>query len=627
MTSAARAEDASVARSDWERRIYRRLTDTAQADAALALDAPGWAHADSGSGHVRLDWEPVTGAAGYLIERSGGGTDPVVLRHGGSDVPAVTAPPFADTSVADGVDYTYRIAAVAGADLPAWHWSSPVTGRTTGQPAAALDLHVDAASQVGTLHRVWDMIGSERLTQLRFGDDGHGNDIGVEFADALRLVHDDLGVTRVRAHAILHDDNHVVSRGSAGELVYDFSAVDDLYDQILAIGIRPVVELSFTPAALARDADQTVFGYRGIISPPTDWSEWRELVAALAAHLVQRYGIDEVAEWGFEVWNEANLEVFWTGTQEEYFRLYDESAAAVKGVDPRLLIGGPATAAGEWIEALAAHAAEVGTALDFVTSHTYGNLPLDAQASLERHGFAASPVWWTEWGVGSTHFGPIHDGVFGAPFVLSGLKSVQGRLDALAYWVVSDHFEELGRPPRLFHNGFGLLTVGTLRKPRYWALHLAAHQGDQVLASQLSGDGAGVLTQGWATRHDDGTIDVLLWNGTINADLLAGDPALDRHVKVTVTGLDALDYRLDVAAIDASHSNIETYCPPDVEWPDAALWTALREHDQLHELHLPDVTPVNGTARIDVELPMPGVARIRLMNGRDPAGMDKGNAR
>jgi xylan 1,4-beta-xylosidase len=627
MTSPARTEDASVARSDWERRIYRRLTDTAQADPSLALDAPGWARADSGSGHVRLDWEPVPGAAGYLIERSGGGTDPVVLRHGGSDVPAVTGPPFADTGVVDGVDYTYRIAAVAGADLPAWHWSSPVTGRTTGRPAAALDLHVDAASVAGTLHRVWDMIGSERLTQLRFGDDGNGNDIGVEFADALRLAHDDLGVTRVRAHAILHDDNHVVSRAAAGELEYDFSAVDDLYDEVLAIGIRPVVELSFMPAALARDADQTVFGYRGIISPPRDWSEWRDLVAALAGHLVNRYGIDEVAEWGFEVWNEPNLEVFWTGTREEYFRLYDESAAAVKSVDPRLLIGGPSTAAGEWIEALAAHAAEVGTALDFVTSHTYGNLPLNARASLERHGFAAAPVWWTEWGVGSTHFGPIHDSVFGAPFVLSGLKSVQGHLDALAYWVVSDHFEELGRPPRLFHNGFGLLTVGRLRKPRYWALHLAAHQGDQVLASELSGDGADVLTQAWATRHDDGTVDVLLWNGTINAEKSAGEPALDRHVTVTVTGLDAVDYRLDLAAIDATHSNIETSCPPDVEWPDASLWTVLRARDQLHEHHLPDVTPVNGTARIDVELPMPGVARIRLTNGRDSAGMDKGNAR
>ena len=101
-------------------------------------------------------------------------------------------------------------------------------------------------------------------------------------------------------------------------------------------------------------------------------------------------------------------------------------------------------------------------------------------------------------------------------------------MDALAYWVISDHFEELGRPPRLFHNGFGLLTVGNLRKPRYWAVHLAAHLGDQVLATELSGDGAEVLVRAWATRHDDGTIDVLVWNGTINGAVMDGDPRLDR---------------------------------------------------------------------------------------------------
>ena len=111
-----------------------------------------------------------------------------------------------------------------------------------------------------------------------------------------------------------------------GKLAFDFAVVDSLYDQLLEIGVRPVVELSFMPAAIARDPDATVFGYRGIISPPTDWDEWRQVVQALAAHLVDRYGIDEVADWAFEVWNEPNLEVFWTGSKADYLRLYDEAA-------------------------------------------------------------------------------------------------------------------------------------------------------------------------------------------------------------------------------------------------------------------------------------------------------------
>jgi xylan 1,4-beta-xylosidase len=600
------------ARADWEQRIYRRLTDTSSADESLALPAPESVRATPGTGHVRLSWEPVDGAAGYLIERTGPDGEPRLLQHGGSDVPAVPAAPFADTGIDDGAEYSYRIAAVVGAEYPGWNWSDAVTGQTIDADPGAVTLAVDAATTVGPLHRVWEMVGAERLTQLRFGDDGNGNDIGSEFAEALRIAHRDLGASYVRAHAILHDDNHVVTRAGDGTLAYDFTEIDALYDQILDIGFRPIVELSFMPAVIARDPEETVFAYRGIISPPRDWSEWYEVVSALTAHLVERYGIDEVVAWAFEVWNEPNLEVFWTGSQEDYLRLYDESARAVKDVDSRLRVGGPSTAAGEWVEVLAAHAEEANVPLDFITSHTYGNLPIDTRPSIDRHGFSGIPTWWTEWGVGSTHYGPIHDGVIGAPFALSGFHDVQGRMDALAYWVISDHFEELGRPPSLFHNGFGLLTVGNLRKPRYWAAHLAAHQGDQLLAAHLDGDGADVLVRSWATKHDDGTVDVLVWNGTINGALMDGDPRLDRIVQVTVTGLDAAAYVALLARIDAHHSNILDGYPKDVDWPDQQLWQRLHAADRLHEESLPSVAADALTARFEISLPMPGVARVRL---------------
>ncbi|MGH3497995.1 MAG: GH39 family glycosyl hydrolase [Nocardioidaceae bacterium] len=624
---ATNSVDTVDARADWENRIYRRLTDTAQADPSSALPAPSPVDAEAGVGHVRLTWEAVDGAAGYLIERAAPGAEPQIVTHGGSDVPAVAGTAFADTGLADGVTYRYRVGAVIGAEHPAWHWSTAVEGRTrTGDPGV-VDVHVDATQSTGTLDRVWSMVGSERLTQLRFGDDGHGHDIGVEFAAALAQARDDLGVTHVRAHAVLHDDNALVSRGDDGSLRYDFSVVDALYDQLLQIGFRPIVELSFMPAVLAVDPDQTVFFYRGIISPPKDWGEWREVVAALAAHLVERYGVDEVAAWGFEVWNEPNLEVFWTGTQDDYLRLYAEAARAVKSVDRRLRVGGPSTAASEWVEALAAFAEAEGLPLDFVTTHTYGNVPLDFTPALARRGFAQTPIWWTEWGVGSTHFGPIHDGVAGAPFILSGYAGVQDRMEALAYWVVSDHFEELGRPPRLFHDGFGLLTVGNLRKPRYWAAHLAAHMGDTVLASTVAGDGAGVLVHAWATAHDDGTIDVLVWNGTINAELLNGDARLDRRVVVTLSGLTADAYQVELARVDAQHSNILAAAPDGVDWPDEQQMTELREADALHTETIPDLIPSDGLGRLDFDLPLPGVARIRLRDGHEPSTQHEESAR
>jgi xylan 1,4-beta-xylosidase len=189
---------------------------------------------------------------------------------------------------------------------------------------------------------------------------------------------------------------------------------------------------------------------------------------------------------------------------------------------------------------------------------------------------------------------------------------VQDRMDALAYWVISDHFEELGRPPRLFHNGFGLLTVGNLRKPRYWAVHLAAHQGDQVLASELTGDGAEVLVRTWATKHADGTIDVLVWNGTINGAVMGGDPRLDRDVHVSLGELEPEGYQVRLARVDQHHSNIVANCPPDGQWPDAALWQTLHAQDRLHEEPLGAVATGETSARFEIRLPLPGVARIRL---------------
>jgi len=582
------------------------------AGARIAPSVAGGLQATPRAGHIELTWDQVPGAAGYLIERADGSDPPQIVRHGGSDVPAVPGPPFADTGLADDVHYTYRVGAVVGAEYQASSWFGPVSAHTAGQPAGPVRITVDASSDGGRLHRVWQMVGSERLSQLLPDAGSPDGRVAAEFADALRRAHTDLGARMVRAHAILHDDNGVVAGGPGGVMRFDFARVDAIYDRLLGLGLRPVVELSFMPAALARDTRQTVFAYRGIISPPRDWDQWRRLVAELAAHLVARYGIDEVAQWAFEVWNEPNLDVFWSGTRLEYLRLYDESALAIKSVHPRLRVGGPATAAAKWIEPLAAHAEQTGVALDFISTHTYGNLPLDPRSALRRHGYDGIPIWWTEWGIGAGYFGQLHDGAIGAPFVLSGLHSAQGRLDAVAYWVLSDHFEELGRPRRLFHNGFGLLTIGNLRKPRYWAVHLAEHLGDQMLTTRADGDGAGSLVQAWATRHDGGTVDVLVWNGTVNVALWGGDQRLDRRVAVTVTGLGASAYIASLARVDERHSNIVACCPPDLSWPDEALWARLRAADKLFDQRLPDVRSERGTVRYAFRLPMPGVARIRL---------------
>ena len=283
--------------------------------------------------------------------------------------------------------------------------------------------------------------------------------------------------------------------------------------------------------------------------------------------------------------------------------LYDLAVEAVKAVDERLLVGGPATAAAGWIPDFLDHVVSSGAPLDFLTTHTYGNLPLDVRESLRVRELHDVEVWWTEWGVTPTHFYAISDTVFSATFLLHGMKSAQGRADALAYWVVSDHFEELGRPPALLHGGFGLLTVGNLRKPRWWALALAQQLGDELLPLALEGDGAGTLVDGWAARGPDGAIEILLWNATLDQAKASGDPLLDRTV--TISGLPAGHATL--ARVDERHSNLAAHWHADRPWPTETELEELRAADRLH---VEDLGDVDGA--VSIELPMPGIARLRI---------------
>ena len=360
---------------------------------------------------------------------------------------------------------------------------------------------VDAARSIGPVQRPWrPMIGSEHLALLLRGEGPGGLSVGEDLALAFRVVREQLGVEVVRAHAILHDVLGVYREDEDGTPRYDFGEVDLVIDRLLATGLRPLVELSFMPKALAADPEPSVFDYIGLISPPRDLDRWADLVEALVRHLVARHGLDEVIRWGFEVWNEANIKVFWAGRQSDYFDLYDATARAVKAVDERLPVGGPSTAAAGWVDDLLHHAAETGVPVDFVTTHTYGAPPLDLRPILERYGRTGIPIWWTEWGVSPTHGGPVNDSVWGAPLVARGMRSAAGRVDALSYWVASDQFVELGVPEQLFHGGFGLLTIGGLRKPRFWAIAVLEQLGDEELASRVTGDGGGSLVEAWASR-------------------------------------------------------------------------------------------------------------------------------
>jgi xylan 1,4-beta-xylosidase len=582
----------------------------------VSLPPPDGVRATRGRGHVSISWEPVAGAAGYLVLRSSSPEGPFEpIDHGVGDIVAVPDAPYLDTTLVPGAPARYAVSSVSTIEAGGGEMSA-VAVATDGPADGRVSMTVDAGRVLGAIERPWQpMVGSEHLALLLRGAGPGGHDVGMELAEAFRIVRSELGVEAVRAHAIL-DDSLGVYRDAGDGPSYDFSRVDEVFDRLLDTGLRPIVEISFMPRDLASDQEATIFDYRGIISPPTDFDRWADLIRAFVGHLVDRFGRDAVRGWPFEVWNEPNLCLFWSAPESGYLRLYEVTARAVKDVDPTFRVGGPATAAIGWIDDLLEHCRANEVPLDFITTHTYGMPPLDLRPITARFGRPDLSLWFTEWGVSSRLGALLNDGVWAAPLVARGMRSAAGRLDALSYWVASDHFVELGEPQVLFNGGFGLLTIGNLRKPRFWALSMLSRLGVERLAVELTGDGAGSLVETWASRDDDGRVAIAIWNGTIDTAKGMGDPSLDRSIGLEVTGLRDGPYELRHHRVDATHSNIiatwEDLGRPD--WPDEAGWARLRAADRLELLEQPhDAVARGGRVEVAFDLPMPSISLIEII--------------
>jgi xylan 1,4-beta-xylosidase len=343
----------------------------------------------------------------------------------------------------------------------------------------------------------------------------------------LALVHRECGFKYIRFHGLLQDELGVYREDRQGRPIYNFQYVDALYDAILNIGMKPFVEFGFMPQALA-SGPKTVFWWNGNISPPKDYDRWQQLIRALVQHWTSRYGAEEVKQWYFEVWNEPNLDIFWSGDQAEYFKLYEVTAKAIKSVSPDYRVGGPATAGHAWTSETISFAAKNRVALDFISTHDYGvkgtgfdeggqQLQLitdpdaiiggvrNVRAQIASSSMPKLPLHYTEWSSSYSPRDPVHDSYISAPYILSKLKGTEGYADSMSYWTFTDIFEENGPVPSPFHGGFGLLNFQGLRKPAFYAYQFLHRLGDAELASDHP--------DSWACRDARG-VQLLFWNYT-----------------------------------------------------------------------------------------------------------------
>jgi xylan 1,4-beta-xylosidase len=413
---------------------------------------------------------------------------------------------------------------------------------------------IDAHAPATPLPHFWEQM---------FGSGRANLSLRQDYRDDLRAVKQVTGFQYVRFHAILDDENGVYDEDAQGDPVYNFSYIDQIYDGLLANGVRPYVEISFMPKKLAARLDYHAFWYKQIVSPPKDYAKWDALITAWAQHLVARYGIDEVSQWYFEVWNEPNID-FWTGrpAQQTYFELYDHTARALKAVSPRIRVGGPATAQAAWVGDMIAHATENQVPLDFVSTHVYGNdtsqnvfgddraipphqMVCAAVDKVHRQILASAqprlPLIWSEFNATYMNESPITDSIYMGPWMADTIRQCDGKVDMMSYWTFSDVFEEQGVVKTPFYGGYGLIAEDGIPKPAFNVFAMLHELGGERIAEPEDD----VLV----TRRNDGMLVIAAWN-LVEPDATGPDKTITFDLKGV-----APSARVSIERSDAQHGD------------------------------------------------------------------------
>jgi xylan 1,4-beta-xylosidase len=449
------------------------------------------------------------------------------------------------------------------------------------------------------------------------------------YRNDLRSVKGATDFRYVRFHAIFQDEVGVYGEDARGHPVYNFSYVDQIYDGLLANGVRPFVELSFMPKALASDKSALhAFWYKQNVSPPKDYAKWDDLIRQFTKHLVDRYGISEVSQWYFEVWNEPNLD-FWGGDpkQATYFELYDHTARAIKSVDSHLRVGGPATAQAAWADVFIRHCVDNNIPLDFVSSHVYGNdksedvfgtsgkisrdqMVCRAVKKVHEQIRASAkpdlPLFWSEFNASYMNETSVTDSTYMGPWLAETIRQCDGLVDMMSYWTFSDVFEEQGVVKQPFYGGYGLLAEDGIPKPAFAAFALLHRLGDERIAVDSS--------FALVTRRHDGTRVIAVWNYAPSADASSsGAGSFNTGSPKTITlkfkghsAKHALISRVDSEHGDP-HSAYEKMGSP--RYPTEAQIETLRsaahlpapERRDLHDGELTLTLPSQGLAIIEVK--------------------------
>jgi xylan 1,4-beta-xylosidase len=533
-----------------------------------------------------------------------------------------------------------------------------------------VSINVDLTKSQGPYKPIYSWFGYD---ESNYGPMKYGRQLTRELHDLSPVpVH-------IRAHFLFNSgdgtpevkwsSSNVFSLDANGKPVYDFTITDKMFDAYKEAGVEPMVELGFMPKDLASDVPgiteyqlhypkPTMGG--SVNNPPKDYKLWGELVHKYVEHLAERYGRDEVSKWYFEVWNEPDI-MYWHGTQEEYFKLYDYSVANVRAVLPNAKVGGPAATgpgspkAKAFLEAFLKHCESDKSAadgkpipLDFISFHPKGRPQLvdgrvrmgiadELRAAKNGYDIVAkfpkyklTPIILSEADpegcagcsmrvnpANAYRNGPLYPSYTAA--AMKGLIDLEQQAGVNLIAMLSWSFEFEGKD---YFEGFRTLATNGVDKPVLNVFRMAGMMsGDRVSATSTGAISANDIMQNGVRQQAD--IDafatkaareaaVMMWN--YHDDDVAAPPS---DAKVTISGVPAgvKKVLIEHYRIDDTHSNSYTVWKAmgSPQTPTPEQYAQLQAAGQLELLTSPKWVDVsNGQVVIDTSLPRQATSLLHL---------------
>lgn len=338
----------------------------------------------------------------------------------------------------------------------------------------------------------------------------------------LRYLQDHVGFEYIRVKGILGDDMCFMRRDMNGEIVTNYTYIDEVLDFILSVNAKPMIEFSEMPEVLA---EEPVFRSMrpGCFSAPLSIERWRSVIQNLMKHLADRYGIRKLRTWLFAPWFAPDFIEIGLCTPEEYEEIYATSYQEIRAINENLLIAGPGTIDYQkYLKKFLSMCRRRQCMPDIITFRSFasGNEQEDelklignnesfstavsADENLIKHavksirkilkeeGMEQYPLVLEEWSNNVWQRDLCNDTCYKSAYLFKNILENNQSLNAMGYFAVNDRLDEVPPSASTFHGGFGLFTKNDIPKSACRALELLGQMGDKLLAK---GDGYFITTR------------------------------------------------------------------------------------------------------------------------------------